>query len=560
MKLIKNNLWIFLSLLLSFIAIIPFFHKGFFTFHDNIQVQRVFEMTKALADGMFPVRWSLDLGYGYGYPLFNFYAPFAYYIGSVFNILGFDSLIATKIMIALAIVLSGLSMFAFVKEMFGKKAAFLASIFYVFAPYHALDIYVRGDVAEVWAYVFIPLVFYAIYKQFKSQNAINIIIGALAYAGLILSHNLTALMVTPFILIFTIVLSFLKKEKKSSILLFTPLILGTILSAFYWIPVFMEMGFTNVISQVGGGAEYKDHFVCLYQLWTSPWGFGGSAPGCIDGLSFMIGKIHLIFAFISLIIFFIGLKLRKVNREDIILFSFFVVSFFVSVFFTLDYSKFIWQALHPMAFFQYPWRFLIIASFFISVIAASSIYFLEILFKKVEFIWFFVLIVLISISIIIFNQKFFVPQELINVNNNDYTNKVALSWSASEISSEYMPKGFQKPTIISKLADFNSLSTNNISIKVIQRKTQETELEINVVKKGSYIFPIAFFPSWKAYLDSREISLSENTKGVELNLPTGVHILKFVYRQTIVELVSDLISFAGILIIIIVIIKNRIKK
>ena len=85
-------------LTLSFFAVKPLLLPGFFPMHDDTQVARVFEMGKVLQNGIFPVRFVPDLGYGYGYPIFNFYAPLAYYIGASFIFLGFDALLATKIM------------------------------------------------------------------------------------------------------------------------------------------------------------------------------------------------------------------------------------------------------------------------------------------------------------------------------------------------------------------------------------------------------------------------------------------------------------------------------
>ena len=88
-------------LLFSVIPILPLFHTGFFPMHDNTQVARVFEMGKALRDGMIPVRWAQDLGFGYGYPLFTFYAPLAYYVGGLFILLGLPALLATKILMGI---------------------------------------------------------------------------------------------------------------------------------------------------------------------------------------------------------------------------------------------------------------------------------------------------------------------------------------------------------------------------------------------------------------------------------------------------------------------------
>src|SRR3990167_1872112 len=102
---VKRNWVIIAVLLLSLWVIKPLFVNGFFPMHDDTQVARVFEMGKALRDGMFPVRWVPDLGYGYGYPIFNFYAPLSYYFGGFLTLLGFDALLATKIMMAVGILL-----------------------------------------------------------------------------------------------------------------------------------------------------------------------------------------------------------------------------------------------------------------------------------------------------------------------------------------------------------------------------------------------------------------------------------------------------------------------
>src|SRR6266403_5699862 len=142
MNLLKKILPIFIILALSYWAIKPFFVAGFFPIHDDTQVARVFEMNKALGDGLFPVRFVSDLGYGYGYPIFNFYAPFAYYIGGVVAFFT-DALIATKAMMVFGFILSGIFMYFFAKEFWGRAGGVIAALLYLYAPYHALDTYVR---------------------------------------------------------------------------------------------------------------------------------------------------------------------------------------------------------------------------------------------------------------------------------------------------------------------------------------------------------------------------------------------------------------------------------
>jgi len=434
MRFLKKNYGLFFILILSFWAVKPFFIPGFFPMHDDTQVARVFEMGKMLGSGVFPVRWVPDLGYGYGYPLFNFYAPLAYYIGGAFILLGFNALVATKIMMGLGVILAGVFMYFLARKFFGELGGIISGLFYLYAPYHAVDIYVRGDVAEFWAYAFIPLLALGVYKK-------NVLIGAVGYAGIILSHNLTALMVTPFLFIVVLLNCYIAfKNKKSFIINPSSLVLllGLALSAFYWIPALVEIRNTNVFSQIGGGADFKDHFVCLGQLWDSLWGFGGSVPGCTDGLSFKIGKLYIVLSLLALSVTTFVRRIRENKERRIVFISF--LGFFISVFFTLEISKPVWQAIPAMAFFQYPWRFLILTSFFSSVLAGSVVTLLG-QYKIKPYL----IVLTLVFFLLFFNIKLFNPQTILHKTAVDYTNEHTLKWDTSRISDEYLSPNFKKP-------------------------------------------------------------------------------------------------------------------
>ena len=468
-------------LLLSFWTIKPFFIQGFFPMHDDTQVARVFEMAKVLKAGIFPVRVVPDLGYGYGYPIFNFYAPFAYYIGAGFTFLGLDALVATKIMMALGVILAGVFMYFLVRNFFGEFGGFISGLFYVYAPYHAIDIYARGDVAELWAYAFIPLAFLGIYKK-------NILLGAVGFAGLILSHNLTAMMTAP-LLLFLILLEiyFTPGNRKNSVLsLLSIVFLGLAISASYWIPALAEMKNTNVLSQIGGGANFRDNFVCLKQLWDSPWGFGGSVAGCTDGLSFKIGKLHILVAVVAFISMFCVKKMRRSKEGLVILFSF--LGFLFSAFLTLEASKWIWEIVPTMAFFQYPWRFLILTSFFSSILAGSLIF----LFKKFR-IFFYLIGMLLTFLLLVYNLKFFTPQTILPKSVTDYTNEFTLKWTTSKISDEYLPLNFKKPQIPQEVY------RGQINIRVRETPIEKVSNAVSFVGLLAFILVIILFKRKQKY-------------------------------------------------------------
>lgn len=565
MKLI-NKIWpVIFIIIFSLFSFTPFFVKGFFPVHDDTQVARVFEMGQSLKDGMFPVRWSKDLGYGFGYPIFNYYDPLSYYIGGAINAIGVDSLASTKVLMIAVIIISGLFMYLLASEFWGAWGGILSSLLYVYAPYHGVDIYVRGDFAESLAYAFIPLVFYGLFKTYKNLKWQYVLVTSISLAALIISHNLTALMISPFILLFAFYLIIKKQEnkKKTAALIIFGIFTGLLISAFYSLPAIFEMKFTNVISQVGGGADFKDHFVCIRQLWTSPWGYGGSVKGCVDGLSFMIGKYHIIISFVVFLLSLIFLLSRKFlkmfekDKEKLILIACFYFSFLFSVFLMLDFSKPVWDFLKPMSFIQYPWRFLILAVFFSSFVAGGFFWIIR-KFIKDNFINS-ALGIILAFFIIFVSVKFFAPQVILEKQASDYTNLFTLKWTTSKISDEYMPPKFQKPKSSSQIADLESLNTKDFKISDITTKTQELKFNFNSANDTQEIIPLAYFPAWNAYVDGNKIGTLENKKGIQVNLKKGEHNLVFRFAQTPLEKAGNLVSVTGIVLLILGIISLRRK-
>src|SRR5262245_26563516 len=74
------------------------FLPGFFRVHDYVHATRVVELAQGLADGQLPVRWSANLGYGYGMPLFEFYGPLPYYVGGLMWLVGLPIIFILKIL------------------------------------------------------------------------------------------------------------------------------------------------------------------------------------------------------------------------------------------------------------------------------------------------------------------------------------------------------------------------------------------------------------------------------------------------------------------------------
>jgi hypothetical protein len=141
--------------------------------------------------GILYPRWMPSSFDGLGSPAFYFYPPLPFWIDALVSVITFNlipgpyRLAVTSTVILFA---SGLAMQAWLRAETQKpKVALWGAVAYMAAPYHLLDYYMRGAYAEFTAFVFLPLVLVAVRRP---------LLLPLAYAGLLLSHLPTALLVT----------------------------------------------------------------------------------------------------------------------------------------------------------------------------------------------------------------------------------------------------------------------------------------------------------------------------------------------------------------------------
>ncbi len=557
--LIKNHWWLLAILLLSFWAIRPLLLPGFFPMHDDEQIARLYELDQALTGGQFPPRWVGNLGFGYGYPLFNFYPPLVYYLGEIFYWLGFSLIVSTKIVMGLGFILSGIFIYLLAKEFFGKVGGLGAAAFYIYAPYHALDLYVRGAFAEFYTFVFLPAVFWSTFKLIKRKNIKWLIINSLFLSLLLLSHNFIALILMPFYFAFVLFFLFFEKVKKRAVwLVSVSFILFLGLTCYFWLPALWEKKETLVDTILTGElANYKLHFVYLRQLWDSPWGYGGSIMGLEDGISFEVGKLHLILSFLASILGPYLLLKRKKTGLFFILYSLF---FILSLFMTSFRSQLIWDRIQPLWYLQFPWRFLILAAFFSSLLVGGGVNFI---FKQLKgkrvLQWGAVLVPLVLV--IFSNQAYFQPADYLEVGDRDYTSEKDLKWRVSGLSFEFVPKG-----VATRLSDIGTtqldIAEEGIGKTAYQALTGD--LEVEVVKdfphqkilttkgQGELRVNVYNFPGWKAFLDQEEIGIQESgkLKLISLDVPEGEHQVEVVFTDTPVRSLANLVSLLAAIVLV----------
>jgi hypothetical protein len=184
-----------LVVLLTLFAVAPLAQPGFFWgAHDaRHSVYFLVEFDRSIQDGILYPRWQPDYAFGYGYPFFNIYSPLAFYLGEAFHLLGLDFVAAVKVVFGMGFVLSALTMYLFARRVLGRWPGLVAAAVYVYVPYRLEDVYVRGVLAESFAFVFFPLLLWAFLELVETGQRRYLLAAGVSYAALLCTHNGTAL-------------------------------------------------------------------------------------------------------------------------------------------------------------------------------------------------------------------------------------------------------------------------------------------------------------------------------------------------------------------------------
>jgi len=575
---------VILVMALSIFAIAPLFQPGFFWgAHDaRHSVYFLYEFDRSIQDAVLYPRWSPDITFGYGYPLFNIYSPLAFYIGEIFHLLGLDLVSAVKMVFALAFVLSGVSMYFFVRRLMGSWAGLVAGLVYVYIPYHISDVYVRGALAESVALIFFPLVLWCFYETVEKPRLTALLGAGLSYAGLALAHNGLLLLFSPFLGIYLAFLVLTRSWQDVQNLVswrqrwmllgrallgrawvpLAALFLGLGLSAIFWLPMAVEFRYVRLDQWLGGYYDYRDDFVHFFQFFSPFWGYGLSQPGPYDDLPFQIGAVPGVLSILSVAV------LRRIKgqpRRRMLLF--FQGAVLVIIFLMLSGSTRLWDILQIVIFAQFPWRLLALLMPCVAFLAGSVVAVAD---RNGERTLAMATIALIGL--VIFGSYAYLSPQIIEPpegpvsvagmmrfmqSSDQMTGSVAWThevprWSAF---AEYVIGEGQAPEL---KVDLESLPRprRRLAVDFRDSSTTSQKLWVHAEEEGRIVFNVFYYPGWHAYVlqgpeggIQRQLEvLPHGSLGrVSVPVPVGEYYLLLRFEDTPVRVAGQWLSCLSLL-------------
>jgi len=542
--------------ILIIILIIPVFifllkPNIYWNMHDDMQMIRQLEFEKCLSDGQIPCRWAPDVAYGYGLPLFNYYPPLPYIVGQIFRTLGASFIMTVKYTAILQFVLSALFMYLLSKTFFGKVGGLISALFYSYAPYHALNIYVRGAMNEAWASVFFPLIFLFSKKLIESEKTKYIFLLAISYSLLLLCHLPMALIFTPILILWSLFWLISYKKFHLLIKLAQSALLSIGLSSFFVIPAIFETALVQISKMFTDYYAYYNHFASIFQLFISNfWHDGGSIWGTNDGMSFSVGYLHWILPLI--IVFFIFYKLinkKRVESIDVVVLLT-IITALLTIFMVHERSTFIWKIFPTIQKIQFPWRFLNLSIFLLSFAVGYSIKIISNLkIKKNQKYTLFAVIIFTLISL---NYQFFTPitsgpltdsqkfagQAWLNQVSGAINDYLPLTASTAPISLSNQGIDLLEPPV--------SYTVNNL-----KQGSDWLFLNLNLDKQANITLPVLAFPEFKLfdYFKPIKYQIDPLYGRIMVTLPAGEHQLYLKLFNTPIRTISNYISLISWLLV-----------
>ncbi|MFA7301124.1 MAG: hypothetical protein WC069_02355 [Candidatus Shapirobacteria bacterium] len=518
----KNKFAIIIILCVSLFLTFRLMRPGMWSVQDDLHIFRLSEYDLCLKSGQIPCRYSPNSALGFGSPVFNFYPPVTYALGELFHFTGISFSDSTKIVYLLPLFFGPIFMYLFASVYFGSMGGLISALVFAIAPYQALNLVVRGALAENFALNLVPVIFYL--KVTKKQN-----LSILFLTILFLTHQLTTLYAIGLLILFS-----LKQLKPTLIIIAWSL--G--LSSFFLIPSFLEKGYTTNFLMTQGYFNYIIHFATLKQLFVDRfWGYGASLWGPKDDMSFQIGYLQWILPTTAVLV-----ALYKNNKHKYLI----LITYIVGIFFTFlthNKSTFIWQLFPFMAYFQFPWRFVGGAILCFSFISGSIIFFIP---KKIQ--KYFVAITLALL--VIFNYSFFHEDQWSLSGSSLIAQQGAGLTDFYPKFSTNFPTVETPPVVTTSNGTVTNLTfTKNSKIAYGQVTVESHSATINL--------PVAYFPKMELRLDTQKISyrINPDLGQIQFDVPNGTHHFYLQFTDTPIRTLSNYISLLFIIAFIIKIIR-----
>jgi hypothetical protein len=506
---------------------------------------RLQQLTEALSQGVFPVRWMPDAAYGYGYPFFNYYASLPTYLAALFKLYGFSYNLSIKLVQLAGFLLAAAGVYGWMRAQGARRpVAWLAAAAYTLAPFHLVNVYVRGDsLSEFWAMAWYPFVLWAAWRLARRPSVSRAGWLALVYGALVLTHNVSALTFTPFALLYVAAVwlrgvrqAKAAKTRRALALIPLALVAGLALSAFFWLPALLETQYVQTGGLTSGFFQYANHFRGSNLVQGSfffdfnPVPTGGHTP-------FAMGLVQAVLAGLGVAA---GAALAWKRRRGGRVLGLMILEGAIATFMITPLARVLWDHLPLLPLVQFPWRFLSIQALFAAALTGqiAELPWLAAL-RGPRLRWLAgglagALAVVLAAATMPPLHLDFLPLADADVTPQRLQWYEYLSGSiGSTVGSEYLPaavtpRPFSSDEMLGRAPRLKVLAGEAVGTRLEKRAASQTWAITVTAPSTAVALPLYYWPGWQAQVDGQVVGVraAPGLGFVALDLSPGVHTVR----------------------------------
>lgn len=572
-----------LFVLLAFATLIaaPLSAPGYFMFaHDARHTVYFMQMFDAgLRDGALFPRWATDMVFGYGYPVWLILAPLPYYGAEFFHLLGLDFPASIKAVEAVGWFASGLSMYLFASRAMDKNAGLVAAIAYLYVPYHVVDIYVRGAMAEFLAFVFPPLILWGILQVFSTRRVFYVPLVALFYGAMLMTHIQMTVLFSPVIVGYIAALWWEERrtadegrrttdeegrgtddERRTTkdegriamprtggnklggilhdpaVASFLALVWGVGIAGVFFVPILAEQRYLNNDPLIGGFFNFRLHFVNPSQLVSPFWGYGYAGINGNDQFSLQLGVMPLFLGTVALFTLRRGVK----GSAQVAYFALVTIAAVIAM---LSISTPLWELAAPVvAFTQFPWRVLFVSAFGLAFLAGAAIRAMP---SADSLRAALVLSLLLALALFPYARPQYTEAQFTWNTMMDFQVKDRellgdTTWVQARPQDSPLVEQYRAGNITRKA----TVVEGEAQIELLERRALGDTIRVNASTPSRIEFYTRYFPGWTATMDGNPVEIAPfGEQGlIALQVPAGAHTITTRWGTTTPRVIGAIIS------------------
>jgi hypothetical protein len=202
-------------------------------------------------------------------------------------------------------------------------------------------------------------------------------------------------------------------------------------------------------------------------------------------------------------------------------------------------SSFIWQNISVMSYLQFPWRYLVTTTFFLTLA-------LGFLFQSINHT---VLKLVLVGLIIFFNISFFRPIRWIQITPEEKI--IGNLWEKQLTISifDYLPKVADfPPTQVAPTRPYFTDQNNKGAIYEISKKTNQYNFSLKTQTGGEMVIPLFNYPGWIVEINNKKVPVSSfsNLGLISFKVEPGDSRVRALFQETPLRLISNIISLISV--------------